>query len=396
MSTLRRAVSTLIAVLIVLIPGVFAGCASQGDTAIPGFTYLDLLATIPDQRETRGMVWIDDYSLVREIFDVPSLPVWGDGDDALDALYKWETPFTYELDANAPPVISFGNTSFFGPFRDRESGISLIERSRHLGFDVRNMGQSIVAGLPTVMMDVSSGSFAPGSTANALDSCGECPRFSRDEYRSVSYYSWSEGQDGDMGLAFILPVFDRLGRGGHLAVTDRFVLRTLKDSDMKLLIDTFEGERRSLADLEEFQLLADGMAQLRSYSMLLSDMTFSLDGGYGESLTRATGRLEKWVEPGPLQPYAAYGVGAGRDGEGPYMALALVHDNSSQAEDNVSLLRARIDESTSVFYETPWADKVEESEIMSEGRLLLAKLRGNIAVSPVGWVFSNDNLILHK
>ena len=204
------------------------------------------------------------------------------------------------------------------------------------------------------------------------------------------------------GLAFSLSAFDRLGRGGNLAVTDRYVFRTLAGGDMKMMVDTLQGERRSLADLEEFQLLAEGMSRLGAYAMLMSDDTFSMGkyraskmgGPGGRNLTEK--ELTEISSPSPLRPYSTYATGAGHDQEGPYMALALVHDNGVHAEENVGLLQERIAEGVSAFYKTPWAEDVDESEIMTDGRLLLAKLRRRIAKHPTIWVMNGDNLIAHE
>ena len=46
---------------------------------------------------------------------------------------------------------------------------------------------------------------------------------------------------------------------------------------MKALIDALRDEGPSLADFEEYRLLAAGMSRLGAYSMLLSDNTFGLE-----------------------------------------------------------------------------------------------------------------------
>ena len=99
----------------------------------------------------------------------------------------------------------------------------------------------------------------------------------------------------------------------------------------------------------------------------------------------------------PCAPYQAYGTGTGKDGDGPYMALALVHADSGPADENVELLRRRTEEGSSSRYEIPWSDQIDVAnlEIRSEGRLLLAKLRGPIPRYSMAWVIYQDNLIVH-
>ena len=244
-------------------------------------------------------------------------------------------------------------------------------------------------------MDVSLGAFNPGATAKALESCADCPPATDNQYKGVPYYSWSEA--GNSNLAFAPPSFDNLGRGGHIAVTDRFALRAQTNNDMRLLVDTIQDKHRSLADLKEFQLVASGMAQLKSYTMFLSSLTFSLDEYTVENGQKPSKRqAEKWSQPVLLRPYLAYGTGAGIDAEGPYMALVLVHGNSGNAEENVTLLRRRINEGVSIVYEEPWAEQIDEVSITANGPILSAMLRGKIAKSPMLWAITNENLILHE
>ena len=105
---------------------------------------------------------------------------------------------------------------------------------------------------------------------------------------------------------------------------------------MKALIDAHLKEGPSLADVEEFRLLAGGMSQLTAYTMFLSDgverwgLPNYVKGLSWQVSTEQDISLEdverKLAEAGPwLRPYQAFGVGAGKDEEGRYMALVLVH-----------------------------------------------------------------------
>ncbi len=102
-------------------------------------------------------------------------------------------------------------------------------------------------------------------------------------------------------------------------------------------------------------------------------------------------------EPPLLQPYQAFATGAGKDDDGPYMALVLVHDDAKSAKTNVGLLQQRIGEGTSLRTSEPWREFVDEAAIRAEGRVLLAKLRGErIAANWLTWYFMRDPLIPHK
>ncbi len=156
---------------------------------------------------------------------------------------------------------------------------------------------------------------------------------------------------------------------------------------MEASIDAGLNEGASLADVEEFRLLAGGMSRLGAYTMLLSD-----DVEVWDAANYA-------AEGGPwLRPYEAFATGAGKDENGHYMALVLVHAADASAEENVGLLRRIIEEEGSMLHDISWSDyiDVERSEIHAEGRVLLAKLRGGFANNWRDWVTQRESLILYE
>ena len=86
------------------------------------------------------------------------------------------------------------------------------------------------------------------------------------------------------------------------------------------------------------------------------------------------------------------------DDVGPYMALTLVHADPASTEENVGLLRQKIEEGKSLFSGVPWSELVEldSSLIHAEGRVLTAKLRGDMFRHWLDWVFQRDGLIMHE
>ena len=370
------------------------GCGSNAEpvqetTASTDTAYEGLLRTIPDTPELRRQVYINDYALVRRMFDIP-LPGPGDDDDALVKFSEWLRPPGFEGEADDPPVRGFGAISFFGPFNQYRNFTA--ENLQHLALDVRSMDQSIVAFALPATLDVVRGRFDPQATDKALESCSECEPPSREEYGGVSYYSWGEDYAPNPQLRFAPPAFDEIGRGGRIAVLDDYVFRTLGASDMEALIDASLNEGASLADMEEFRLLAGGMSRLGAYTMLLSD-----DVEVWNADDHAVMLLS---ERGPwLRPYEAFATGAGKDEKGHYMALALVHAADASAEKNVGLLRRIIEEEGSIIHDDiSWSDyiDVERSEIHTQGRVLLAKLRGRFANYWRDWVIQRDGLILYE
>ena len=377
--------------------------APDTDDNLPATVYEVLLGTIPDTPEARSSVYINDYTLVRQMFDIP-LPGPGDDEDALEVYYDYR-----------PPLSGWGEIypvsmedALFGPFNQYR--VSGYENFQYLAFDVRNMDESIVGGPLDSRMEVIRGRFDPQATDEALKTCSECPAPSREEHRGIPYYSWGEDYARNEQLKFAPPAFDRRGRGGRIAALDEYLFRTLGDSEMKALIDTNLNKGPSLADVAAFRVLANRMSRLGAYTMFLSD-DVEIWGlpGYVESLkvneyyTQAEMEEKERIlaASGPwLRPYEAYATGAGKDEDGSYMALVLVHADDTSAEENVGLLRRIIEEERSVHYDTPWSDYIDadRSEIHSEGRVLLAKfkLRSAYVGLWIDWVHLLDSLILYE
>ena len=201
---------------------------------------------------------------------------------------------------------------------------------------------------------------------------------------------------------FALPFFDRLGTGGRITVQDSHVFYTVETSRMEALIETSLGLRPSLLEVEEFRLLARAMSQLGAYTSYLSDQIQGLEEASadlsGEGATEEQVELLKaQLESFPLLiPFQTFATGGGVDQEGPYMALALVHVTAESAEENMTLLRRRVNEAPSVVTGQPWAELVDDLEVHAEGRVLSAKLRGPISESWLSWVLAGDQLLLQE
>ena len=372
--------------------------------------YEALLATIPDTPETRNDVYIGNYALARQVFDAATFPLPGPGDDedavAAFTSLEWVTMGPGMLNVDYPSAL--GTSGFLDQIIYGNYTELMAENLQHLAFDVRNIDQSILAGGPNQYQAL-RGRFDPQATDAALSACSECPAPSIEEHMGIPYYSWGEDYGVDINTKFAPPVFDNLGRGGRIAVLDEHLFRTLGTPEMKEVIGAHLKEVPSLVDVEEFRLLAGGMSRLRAYTMLLSDNVEAWDINVlskfimGEDAPQGDiDRMKQQLaESGPqLRPYNAYATGAGKDEEGSYMALVLVHADDASAEENVGLLRKRIEEGSSTSYGNPWSDSidVDSLEINAEGRLLLAKARGRIAASGgwLQWVFLRDALILYE
>ena len=355
--------------------------------------YEELLALIPDTPETRSYLVINDYALLRKSLNVP-LPGPDANQEALvnylfslgDAIFQESAPRW----AEAPFISGYGditNNPNFTP--------------KYLAFDQRHVDQSAVAGRPPGKLDVMLGRFDPEASDKALEACSECRPPQRVQHQGISFYSWG-GETPRLKEVFALPFFDRLGTGGRITVQDSHVFYTVETSRMEALIETSLGLRPSLLEVEEFRLLARAMSQLGAYTSYLSDQIQGLEEASadlsGEGATEEQVELLKaQLESFPLLiPFQTFATGGGVDQEGPYMALALVHVTAESAEENMTLLRRRVNEAPSVVTGQPWAELVDDLEVHAEGRVLSAKLRGPISESWLSWVLAGDQLLLQE
>ena len=257
--------------------------------------------------------------------------------------------------------------------------------------------------------------FDPEATEQALEACAECEPHVREEHQGILFYSWGEDRAPNSAKRFAPPALDFIGRGGRVAVLKDLVLRTVATEDMRRLIDTSLGGP-SLAEIEEYRLVAQGMSDLGAYSAVLTNQTHSDDSvltdfeEYGDD--EATERIRRSLADSSLllRPYLVFGVGIGKDEAGLFMALALVHADVESAQQNVDLLRQRIDVSLRAISQSlagalrtreargvggRWADFVERTEVHAQGRVLLAKLRGPVASLWIELRFENA-LLAHS
>ena len=371
---LDRGIGWLVAPIVFLL--LMAGCGGDSDSSGNGGSseesvLLGLLGNIPDTPETRELILINDFARVREVFNI-QLP----GPDAKKAeLEQYLENISGETDyglAPSPFISGHGQYAFLQ-----------LDSPRYLAFDIRNVDQSAETGIPPTAFEVIGGRFDADATDRALKGCSECPDPDRQERQGVKFYSWGEDHRADLSRQFSPPAFDQMGRGGRIAVLDKYVLRTVETPGMNAMIDASRGHQPSLADAEEFRLLAQGMTTLGAYSMLLSDMTQDVGGN-----------LERWLSPIAtvedrrrmmelrgsfpiLRPYQVFGTGASRDEAGPYMAVVLVHADEGLAARNANLLRERFLEAPPLpsWELEPFTGIVDSVETQTDGRLLLAKVR---------------------
>ena len=345
-------------------PGEPSGPDSQG-------TFAGLLKLIPRNDETLKWVSFNDYVRARDSFGIP-LP----SDDANDEELK---EYMRLLDQVA--VMARG--PFISGFTDY--GQRQLKNQRHLAFDIRHVEQSISAlyslkGFQSTV-EVVRGHFDPDATKGALGRCLECPDTHREEHLGQQFYSWGGDDIGvNDGRIFQPPAFDDLGRGGHIAVLDSYVFRTVETKAMRSLIDAHLGQKASLADDRHMLLGARHLDDLGVHSaVLLGDVEFL---GIQSELPRCDyctseerDALKEDAEETVIDEYDVLGTGVGSDEDGLFGALVFVYDDEARAQRNVRLFEGRLADSVSLAHDQPWREIFQEVEVWHQGRTLMAKLR---------------------
>ena len=80
-----------------------------------------------------------------------------------------------------------------------------------------------------------------------------------------------------------------------------------------------------------------------------------------------------------LKPYQAYATGAGVNEKGYFLSIILLNPDSGTAEENVFLLKERLNNTEIIDPGIDWMELIDEVEIESEGRLVMARLYGVVS-----------------
>jgi len=210
-------------------------------------------------------------------------------------------------------------------------------------------------------------------------------------HNGYEYFSWGE----DMGI-HMSPEWRsnirNLGRGHRLAYVDGFALWMIWTEGIDDMIDAYAGNIPSLADREDYQLLAAELKKMDTVTAFFSADVLSV-GELSERVnTDYTGSaFEEAINNEPLlKPFISFATGAGEDKDGRFMVIILVNPDEKTAKANVSLLEARIKEAETYPHITnpdmrnkKWTDDgaIESMKITSKGHLTIAKLYSEVISS---------------
>ena len=335
-----------------------------------------------DQHITGNLIILNDYASAFDSIGI-SLAELDEGSITFQefADHLREKPVDLSQIANAPTSFITG----WGQYAD--TGLIC---DKNIGYSMASIDADIRAGMPPHIMTAVIGRYDPDATRDALKNQAEWPAwavdaYSTQEYHGVTIHTWGVGYETHIIDRLVPPHIDSLGRATPLAVSDGRLFNCTDLEYVKAMIDASQDKTESLADLPEYAEIAVKMSELGVFSLILGD----------ESIVN--GNPEEFASyPGPLlKKFLAFGSAPGTDENGTFMALVLYHKNHEDAQANVSLLQERID-TTKFMAKLPWTEIVTESDIQTEGNLLVAKLYTEQVSFWDAWVYNRDSLVLHE
>ena len=327
--------------------------AEHRDPSTGARAYTQLLEMIPNTPQTRSYVMINDYALNRQVLGIPP-PTTGEHDPAAVKAYLKTLQETWDpMDGTQGyPTLTEGAW-----ISGDHSTWKKYDAFEHLGFDIRDVAQSVVAGQYQHSLEIITGIFDPDQAEALLRECSECPVPTINQNGEQSFYTWGEEAGGSLARRWAPPIFDHLGRGGSIAISRDSVFRALYTADMDAMLDAEQGEIASLRDMPDFRQIAEIADEAGAYGLLISndverfnytrwmDTQAEIRGTITpeskkseahETTIKATNRSSL------LRPYTAVGWAAGVDDMGRFMIIALAHDNLEATTHNEAALQSRL------------------------------------------------------
>lgn len=360
-----RTLLTALLSMLLVVPAACAGTANEASSPptsgkAQSTVFMDMLRLIPATENTTQVAYVQDFSRLpqeQRQFPPPS-----------------PTPTGYPIMQNN----RFWNLAHYDP----------NEWQNNMGFNQQDVAQEAFAYriVPMDMYEVMKGSFDKAKIESALKSDPINDDLQTVSYSGIDYFS--AGEDG-MNIRRRSNIRN-LGQGLRLAVLEDTVLTATFTRSMQDLIDVYQKKTKSLADLDTYRQLADGMARLDAMAAIFSsesqaqskyverfkDIIEDPGQDAGSSLRR---NLAQQVQRNVLlQPYQAFAVGIGQDTKGYYMAVALVHADESAAKANLDVLEKQI-RASNIAEGKSWSDLITSMETMQDGKLVLAKVYGQSA-----------------
>ena len=353
---------------------------TSGGEEAPQGRWLSLLALIPDTERSRREVTMNDYALVREVFGIVQPAV--DYDE--DALADYITALFTEPRGIWPTNMLIDSITVT---------FSLMDMHTELGFTLADVDTDIFAG--GSLLPVEPGTEGPVyqivlgriGEQTVVEALRTDPTFSdlleQTSHNGVDYYHWGyEGSDVTRQTSV-----RTLGEGRQLVIRDGTLYWTEFVQDIEDMIDASRNNHSSLADAKGYQLVANALDDIGTFSASISSDTTELVAAMWKGRDAS---IDDLVPELALAPYTLFATGRGLDSEGPFTAVVLFHDDEDGAAENVVRLRERIETAGQMFSDERnvgepiprWREQIDSAEIVQDGRLLIAKLydhEGNLS-----------------
>ncbi len=380
--------------LIVLTAWFVAGCSGDDETSSDR-SFTESLSWIPSNRDNANQVLLLNLATLRRSAGV-ELPADRTDVDQINA-YQAALTDASRLDDLTLLVLN----------QDVSREATQSNYLDYLHLSLSDVDLIAEAGIPPDRFFLAGGRFDAGAAADTLRVCSGCFQTTDNyEHKGVNYFGWGIELRQHLRERLSPPMYDNLGRGGRLFLTDRIAIRTPTDALMRATLDAGAlDDRSSLADREDFQLAAEALDREQAWFAMMT--TSTLGPRFWEEIgdiwldflddPAEAKRLEEQWNPAPdtpvLRAHQLFAAGAVSDGQDNHLVVVLVHENAADAEASVELLRRRIDELPSAASGEPWSEIITAADIEADGRVLVARLSGLDL-----WTFHNraDPLTLHE
>jgi hypothetical protein len=386
--------------ILVLVSSLINGCASRGEDN----RFTKLLRLLPASAKEDGCFFLIDYKTLWAKYGITFPEIIEDNNALLrsagasDALSDTGSHDAYVLKYSSYYTGWGIYTNWTTHSKDKETPV----QKNYLGYDIRNIDAEInntimwqfewyepqdVIPIPDLKV-AAIGHFDPESIESVLSKRDGWPEwaaenYSRESYRNVTINSWLNGIDNHTDDRYLPPNLDQYGRAMPFAVSSENLFVSNSVQNIKSMIDSNAGKSSTLADVSEYALVTEGLYKLGAYVAIIGDEALA----NGQS-----GSLAKYH----LTDFLTFGTGFARDEKGTYITIVLVHDSNNKAKTNVELLSKVIDKYKPVL-KTPGSDKlIYDTQISSEGKVLLAKLYTDDPVYWSWWLISGDEFLYHE
>ena len=353
---------TTLALLITITLTSQPGCNKEAEVpALKSNRWLELLSVLPANENTLKAAYLQDFAYLAEKVGLQTTPEY--------------------VITRQHHLSGYTGWVFVGKELPADE-----EWEKTLGFVTADVDQTIYAGaLPVFYYEAVRGRFSRDDVDNAARTGPGNDILEVVSYQGHEFYSW--GGDHDINFSMRSTVRP-LGKGFRLALVDDSIFWVGWTDAMKEMIDSYEGNIDSLADIENYRLLAQGLKELdvccaffsaesQSQSYVREVYKGMFEEPSNERQQLFVEEIERQVR---LKPYQALATGAGIDEKGYYMVIVLLNSSEEVAQENATLLEQRINQANTVWRGYKWSDLIESMEIESKGQLTLARLYGEVCV----------------